>query len=43
MLKYAAIGGLLFLHFPILFIFLYAFTSEKAAAKGRLPAVPCCM
>ena len=27
LLKYAAIGGLLFLHFPILFIFLYALTS----------------
>lgn len=29
LLKYAAIGGLLFLHFPILFIFLYAFTSGQ--------------
>ena len=29
LLKYAAIGGLLFLHIPILFIFLYAFTSES--------------
>ena len=30
-LKLAAWGGLLFLHFPILIIFLYAFNTEDAA------------
>ena len=30
-LKLAAWGGLVFLHFPILIIFLYAFNTEEAA------------
>ena len=30
-LKIAAWGGLVFLHFPILIIFLYAFNTEEAA------------
>ncbi len=30
-LKIAAWGGLVFLHFPILIIFLYAFNTEDAA------------
>ena len=38
LLKYAAIGGLLFLHFPILFIFLYAFTSESKSYQFPPPA-----
>ncbi|ENO3940098.1 ABC transporter permease [Aeromonas veronii] len=37
LLKYAAIGGLLFLHFPILFIFLYAFTSESKSYQFPPP------
>ncbi len=40
LLKYAAIGGLLFLHFPILFIFLYAFTSESKSYQFPPPGSP---
>ncbi len=40
LLKYAAIGGLLFLHFPILFIFLYAFTSESKSYQFPPPDSP---
>ena len=39
LLKYAAIGGLLFLHFPILFIFLYAFTSESKSYQFPPPGL----
>ncbi len=39
LLKYAAIGGLLFLHFPILFIFLYAFTSESKSYQFPPPGI----
>lgn len=38
-LKYAAIGGLLFLHIPILFIFLYAFTSESKSYQFPPPGL----
>jgi putative spermidine/putrescine transport system permease protein len=38
-LKLAAIGGLLFLHLPILLIFLYAFTTEeRSLSSSRRPA-----
>lgn len=39
LLKYAAIGGLLFLHIPILFIFLYAFTSESKSYQFPPPGL----
>ncbi len=39
LLKYTAIGGLLFLHFPILFIFLYAFTSESKSYQFPPPGL----
>ncbi len=39
LLRYAAIGGLLFLHFPILFIFLYAFTSESKSYQFPPPGL----
>ncbi|HHQ4456255.1 TPA: ABC transporter permease [Aeromonas hydrophila] len=39
LLKYVAIGGLLFLHFPILFIFLYAFTSESKSYQFPPPGL----
>ena len=39
LLKYAAIGGLVFLHFPILFIFLYAFTSESKSYQFPPPGL----
>ncbi len=39
LLKYAAIGGLLFLHFPILFIFLYAFTCESKSYQFPPPGL----
>lgn len=39
LLKYASIGGLLFLHFPILFIFLYAFTSESKSYQFPPPGL----
>lgn len=39
LLKYAAIGGLLFLHLPILFIFLYAFTSESKSYQFPPPGL----
>lgn len=39
LLQYAAIGGLLFLHFPILFIFLYAFTSESKSYQFPPPGL----
>ncbi|MCQ4108326.1 ABC transporter permease [Aeromonas sp. JL9] len=39
LLKYAAISGLLFLHFPILFIFLYAFTSESKSYQFPPPGL----
>ncbi len=39
LLKVAAIGGLLFLHFPILFIFLYAFTSESKSYQFPPPGL----
>ncbi|MDH1635520.1 ABC transporter permease [Aeromonas caviae] len=39
LLKYAAIGGLLILHFPILFIFLYAFTSESKSYQFPPPGL----
>ncbi|WP_223956748.1 ABC transporter permease [Aeromonas caviae] len=39
LLKYSAIGGLLFLHFPILFIFLYAFTSESKSYQFPPPGL----
>ncbi len=39
LLKYAAIGGLLFLHFPILFIFLYAFTNESKSYQFPPPGL----
>lgn len=39
LLKYAAIGGLLLLHFPILFIFLYAFTSESKSYQFPPPGL----
>jgi putative spermidine/putrescine transport system permease protein len=38
-LKAAAIGALVFLHFPILVIFLYAFTTEEAAFTFPPPAL----
>ena len=34
-LKIAAAGGLLFLHLPILLIFVYAFTTEERVTNGR--------
>ena len=37
-LRAAAIGGLLFLHLPILLIFLYAFTTEERTYSSRPPA-----
>ena len=39
LLKYAAIGGLLFLHLPILFIFLYAFTSASKSYQFPPPGL----
>ncbi len=39
LLRYAAIGGLLFLHIPILFIFLYAFTSESKSYQFPPPGL----
>ena len=36
-LKLAAIGGLLFLHLPILLIFAYAFTTEEKSYKWPPP------
>lgn len=36
-LKIAAIGGLLFLHIPMLFIFLYAFTTEQKSYQFPPP------
>ena len=38
-LKIAAIGGLLFLHLPILFIFLYAFTTEERTYQFPPPGL----
>ncbi len=38
-LKIAAAGGLLFLHLPILLIFVYAFTTEEKSYKWPLPGV----
>ena len=38
-LKIAAIGGLLFLHLPILLIFLYAFTSEEKSYQFPPPGL----
>ena len=40
-LKAAAWGGLVFLHFPILIIFLYAFNTEDAAFSFPPRASPC--
>jgi putative spermidine/putrescine transport system permease protein len=37
-LKIAAWGGLVFLHFPILIIFMYAFNTEDAAFSFPLRA-----
>ena len=36
-LKIAAIGGLLFLHIPMAFIFLYAFTTEQKSYQFPPP------
>ena len=36
-LKIAALGGLLFLHLPILLIFLYAFTTEERSYQFPPP------
>ncbi len=38
-LKFAAIGGLLFLHLPILLIFLYAFTTEERSYQFPPPGL----
>ncbi len=38
-LKLAAIGGLLFLHLPILLIFLYAFTTEERTYQFPPPGL----
>ena len=38
-LKIAAVGGLLFLHLPILLIFLYAFTTEEASYQFPPPVL----
>lgn len=38
-LRYAAIGGLLFLHLPILLIFLYAFTTEDRSYQFPPPGL----
>jgi putative spermidine/putrescine transport system permease protein len=38
-LKIAAVGGLLFLHLPILLIFLYAFTTEDASYQFPPPGL----
>lgn len=38
-LKIAAIGGLLFLHLPILLIFLYAFTTEETSYRFPPPGL----
>ncbi len=40
-LTIAAIGGLLFLHVPLLLIFLYAFTTEERATSSRRRAIRC--
>jgi putative spermidine/putrescine transport system permease protein len=37
-LKAAALGALLYLHIPILFVFLYAFTTEEASFRFPPPA-----
>lgn len=39
LLKITAIGGLLFLHLPILFIFLYAFTTEERTYQFPPPGL----
>ena len=39
-LKIAAAGGLLFLHLPILLIFLYAFTTEEKSYQFPPPGLP---
>jgi len=39
LLKVSAIGGLLFLHLPILFIFLYAFTTEERTYQFPPPGL----
>jgi putative spermidine/putrescine transport system permease protein len=39
LLKVTAIGGLLFLHLPILFIFLYAFTTEERTYQFPPPGL----
>ncbi len=39
-LRVAAYGGLAFLHFPILFIFLYAFTTESKSYRFRRRVLP---
>ena len=38
-LKIAAVGGLLFLHLPILLIFLYAFTTEDKSYQFPPPGL----
>ncbi|MCX7286558.1 MAG: ABC transporter permease subunit, partial [Rhodobacterales bacterium] len=38
-LKFAALGGLLFLHLPILLIFLYAFTTEERTYQFPPPGL----
>jgi putative spermidine/putrescine transport system permease protein len=40
-LKIAAALGLLFLHVPLLLIFVYAFTTEERAINGRRRGSPC--
>ena len=40
-LKIAAFGGLLFLHVPLLLIFLYAFTTEEKSYQFPPPGLTC--